>query len=175
VRDDVVPHWSDVEAQREYVYNQIEGWPLWRPYTPHPSEQERAVEAALRGEPEQLAALILQPNPQLEPDTWKLVAEFVKGERNPLTGRRKGEVGRPPESKELLRENSAVHEAAEYFFIIREVLARNYPLQSKANIRDRAMFLAAEPNITQETLENYLNLPKRRRRLPYRILGYEEE
>src|SRR5215831_17852319 len=52
--------------------------------TPLPPQ---TVEAALRGEPEQLAALILQPNPQLEPDTWKLVAEFVKGERNPHTGR----------------------------------------------------------------------------------------
>jgi hypothetical protein len=174
VRDDDIPPWSNEEAQLEYIYNQIEGWPLMRPYR---SEEERAVEAALRGEPEQLADLVCQSNPQqLAPDTRTLAHELMTGKRNPRTGRPEGEAGRPPMSEEQLRESRAVHEATEQFFIIREVLERDYPQQSKADIRDRALLLAEElTGVAQETIKNYRDLPKKRRRLPYRVLGYEEE
>lgn len=172
MRDDDVPRWSDEKAVLEYVSNQIAGWPLIRAYS---AGEEKAVEAALRGEPEQLAALIRQPDQQLAPSTLALVAEFLTGERNLTTGRLKGEPGRPRMSEERLRASKAVHEAAEQFFIIREVLKRDYPGQSKADIRDRAMLLVEElTGVLQKTLANYLDLPKKRRRLPYRILGYEE-
>ena len=120
-----------------------------------------------------MAALIRQPNQQLAPSTLALVAEFLTGERNLTTGRLKGEPGRPRVSKERLSKD--VHEAAEQFFIIREVLGRDYPGQSKADIRDRAMLLVEKlTGVLQKTLQNYLDLPKKRRRLPYGILGYEE-
>jgi hypothetical protein len=168
------PRWSDEEAQLKYVFDRlIGGWPRF--YPRGWNEEKAAVEAALHGKPKQLANLIRRPNSQLAPSTWALVAEFVEGGRSPHTGRRKGEAGRPPMSKEQLRERT--HKAAEIFKVLRDTLPLIYPKQSKVDIRDRAMSLAGKLSggVETDTLKNYLDLPKIRRRRPYRIFGYEEE
>jgi hypothetical protein len=174
--NDDIPPWDDEEAQLEYILNQIQGWPLMRPYL---SEEERAVEAALRGDLEQFKAFI-KTNPQLAQSTRDLIVEFLDCKRSLHNGKTDGKPGRPRDSEEQLRQNTSVHEAAEQFFIIRDILDHDYPKRSKADIKDRAMLLAEELNgVTDAALVKHLKLTKseriNKRRLPYRVLGYEEE
>jgi hypothetical protein len=167
VRDDDVPRWSNEEAQVKFVAKQIKstlsilgaqtilGFFL--------SEEDAAVDAALHGNPKHLATMIRRhPNPQLKPNTWELVADLVEGKRT------KGKVGRPRMSEQQRRQSSPVHRAAESVFLIRKVLERCYPDQSRTAIHNRALSLAENlTGVSQDTLKNYLDLPKRRR-LPWR-------
>jgi hypothetical protein len=167
------PRWSNEEAQLEYVRNRVLGY--WSLEFPYRTEEERAVEAALRGKPKKLAALIRQPNPQLAPSTWALVAEFVEGKRSLRSGRAKSKSGAPRQSEKQRRARAIAHQAAEIFFVIRDTLPRIYPKQSQADIRDRALLLAATlKGVETETITNHLKKSKDDR-LPYRIYGYEEE
>jgi hypothetical protein len=170
------PRWGwddeDLKAQLEYVIDRWVGY--WTVDFPLRSEEERAVKAALRGKPKKLAELLRQPNLQLAPSTWALVAEFISGERNLRTGRRKGEAGRPHQSEKQRRQNSKAHRAAEIFLVIQSGLSVIYHEQSKAQIHDRALLLAElQTGVSEETIKNYLEKPK----LPYRVRvsGYGEE
>src|SRR5262249_14797816 len=81
------PRWKDEEAHLEYVRKRIlAGWTLVFPFR---SEEERAVEAALRGDLRKLKAFI-KTNPQLTQRTRDLVVEFLGGKRSLRTGRAKG-------------------------------------------------------------------------------------
>jgi hypothetical protein len=168
------PRWHDIDAQLEYMRERfLVGWCLMFPYR---TEEELAVAGALLGKPEKLAALIRQPNPRLAPSTWVLVAEFIEGKRNLVTGRLKdGKGGAPQQSEKLRRAHNRAHQAAEIFFVIRDTLPWIYPNQKKAQIRDRALLLAAKLKRIRRTstIQNYLDKPKAER-LPYRIYGYHE-
>ena len=168
------PDWRDEEAQLEYIRNQITGWPILFPYR---SEEERAVEAALCGDPEQLIELRLNPDLQLQPSTRKLADEFARRERNWGNGRAKGKPGRPRGIEEQRRKNNPTHRAAERFLVIRDLLALVYTEQSDRDIYDRAMQLAIKLTglkIKNETLQNHRD-KVREQRPPYRVYGHQEE
>jgi len=176
-----VPPWNDEKAQATYFYERlILGWSRF--YPPNYFEEKAAVEAALHGKPEKLMEMIRpidgQPNPKitkLTANTWELLIELATGERNPLTGVLKGKgPGRAPLSIEELRDDT--HLAAEAFKILRDALPIHYPKQTKADIGKRALELAGKMyGVESNTIRNYLDQPKTRRRRPYRAYGYEEE
>lgn len=172
------PRWCDEDAQLEYVRERIlAGWTLVFPYR---SKEQLAVEAALRGKPQKLADLIRQPDTQLAPSTRALVAEFLDGTRKLSTGRAKGETkndaGAPKQSEKLRRAFSPAHRATEIFLLLRDMLPMIYPKQSEADIRDRAMLLAAMmvKGVSTKAIQNHLDKSKDDR-LPYRIYGHHEE
>jgi hypothetical protein len=131
------------------------------------SPEEEAVERALRGDLEMLANLIRPSNfpPEfdisddweLSPATREIVAEFLTGERNLKTGRRRGEPGRAVQSVEQRRAQNRVHRAADEARIIIVILKRHYPSRSRDKILDRAAKIAAERNgARHETLLRHL-------------------
>jgi hypothetical protein len=107
-----------------------------------PEKEEQAVTAALRGDLKLLVDLIRawhhppefhlrdEINPavkNLSPDTWEIIAQFLTGERNLQTGRRRGEPGRPVQSVEQRRADNPVHRAADEARVIIAILKRHYP------------------------------------------------
>ena len=179
------PRWNDEdeEAQLEYVRNRIlRGWFLVFPYR---SEEERAVEAASRGDLRKLKAFI-KANSQLAQSTRDLIIEFLGGKRSLRTGRAKGDslggkrsakgkAGRPRMSEMKRRPRSPAHLATEIYLVLRGILPMIYPNKSETDIRDRAMYLAAKlKGVGTEAIQNHLDKSKNDR-LPYRVYGYQEE
>jgi hypothetical protein len=138
-----------------------------------------AVEAAMCGDVEPLA-MLLRPfsgellglpdevNPaikRLSPDAWEIIVQFLTGERNPKTGKLRGERGPRKKSAEERRAESPVHGAAAEVDTIRAILRRSYPDQHNSQIRDRAIEIAAQRNgVEASTLAKYLRRPRKDRR-----------
>jgi hypothetical protein len=142
-----------------------------------PEGERAAVAAALRGDIQPLVDLIApEPDPDglfanppcympgevnpmvatLSPATWNLICEFLTGQRNPRTGRCKGERGRPKMTAEARRKQTPTHDAADEFLVIRDILRRLYPEQSAGDIRDRAEEIAKKRTKTRiASLQNY--------------------
>jgi hypothetical protein len=137
-----------------------------------PDREREAIGAALRGDLEPLVDLIrpLHHPPEfhfpdainpavkhLSPDTWEIVAQFLTGERNLKTGRRRGEPGRPVQSVEQRRADNPVHRAADEFRVIFIILKRHFPNRSRNEIEYRGAKIAAERNgARHETLLRHL-------------------
>jgi len=152
---------DELKAIANLVYAEIyrDGWP--------PTEQA-AVAAAMRRDLEPLADMLrpianlrglpYKPNPaikSLSPDTWALIVEFLTGQRNLRTGRRKGEPGRPKMSAEERRARTPTHNAADEFSVIVDILQRLYPEQSAGQIRDRAEEIAKARTGARASVQTY--------------------
>jgi hypothetical protein len=122
-------------------------------------EEARAVEAAMRGDPSELARLIeiwsghnaadrAEPNPiAISAATWKLVVEFLRGQRSLTTGRHRDDEqrGRRRMSDEERTRRTPIHEAATEVSAVARVLEAEYrdQVQSETDIRDRARYVVA--------------------------------
>ena len=98
---------------------------------------------------------------------WRLIWEYPKPSPPSRTGRR----GRPKISEELRRAKNPIHDAADQFYMIHEVLKEFYPHESRAVRRERALTFAAENNwpVRSTTLAEHLHRNrKNRRRVPLR-------
>jgi hypothetical protein len=94
---------------------------------------------------------------RLSPDAWEIVAQFLSGERNLKTGRKRGEPGRPVQSVAQRRADNPVHRAADKFRVIFIILKRRFPNRSRNEIEYRAAKIAAERNgARHETLLRHL-------------------
>ena len=139
------------------------------------SYEEEAVQRALRGDLRMLADLIrpgcyppeenISDDLELSPATREIVAQFLTGERNLKTGRRRGEPGRPVQSFEQRRAHNPVHRAADQARVIILILKRHYPNRSRNEIEYRAAKIAAERNGSRyKTLLRHLARSARDRR-----------
>jgi hypothetical protein len=118
--------------------------------------EEEALAAAQRGDLRPLVNLIrpwgAEINPIvkfLNPPTWQIISEFLTGERNLKTGRRRGEPGRPVQSVEQRRAQNPVHRAADEARVIIAILKRHYPNRSRDDVEYLAAKIAAERNGAQ--------------------------
>jgi hypothetical protein len=152
---------------------------IYRKPEPGPNE-ERAVEAALRGDMEPLVDLILptihlplssrrlEVNPNirtLSPDTWVLIAEFLTGKRNLRTGKPKGMSGRKRLSEQERRGISHTHDADDEIDVIAAILTKHYPDKTVREVAKRAKEMAAmRHHIGVETLIKYRGRPQKDRR-----------
>jgi hypothetical protein len=187
-----LPRWSDESAISKLVAEEIEQAELeeerlfyshYAPQIPgvpvswiNAGIERDAVAAALRGDIAELAGLLNPEHPynklrkipirsRLSPETWRLVVQFLTGERNLRSGRLKGERGRPQMSSEERRAASPVHDAADEVLSIKIILHQLYPDQDRGQINDRAIAIAARRGGTApSTLSKYLNRPRRDRR-----------
>ena len=158
------PDFKAVEALLDE--EMVAGWP--------PDTERAAVAAALRGDTQMLADMV-RPIPGMGPipddvnprikhlsvDAWALLAEFVAGDRNPLTGRRKGEAGRPRMSRVQKRERNAGHGAAAEVPAIRAILRRLYPEKGAHDVVRRADQIA---QLRADIATSMPNLRRRARR-----------
>ena len=155
-----------------YALAMAEAYRGWPPTTEH-----AAVEAALRGDVKPLANL-LRPehgmgivpdkvSPEIEHfslETWTLIANLLTGERNLKTGKLKGERGPRRRSEEERREINPVHDAADHVPVVAAVLSRLYPGKRKAEVRRRAIEIAARlMRADAEVLKLHLNRGRRLR------------
>jgi hypothetical protein len=164
-----LPRWNDeaaVTKQTELVKEELEAAAMdeerefyFLPWHTHPGvpvseicayAERNAVEAAERGRVGQLADLLRPDNPMnrypfvpgspirslLSPTTWMLVADL-------LIGRHKRKPGRPKMTAEERRAMNPIHDADDMFPAIVDIVRRLYPKQTQADIRDRAMLIAA--------------------------------
>jgi hypothetical protein len=151
------------------------GWPI--------GDEKGAVEAARRGDMEPLANLLRplvsppefeipdEVNPKikyLSPATWSIIADFLTGALNPRTGRVKGRPGRPKLSEEERRAKNRVHDAADEFAVIRDMLRYLYPERCSAEINLSAEYIAQDRARIKTSV---LNLRKRRRKTGHRVWG----
>jgi hypothetical protein len=124
-------------------------------------KENAAVEAAKRGDLVALIELLRGPHLDwLQPETVELVIEFMTGKRNPQTGRRRGEgkVGASEMTPEEKAAKNPLRSAAAEFDLIRGLLRKLYPAESRRAIRKHAFELAAErASVKPERLDNYLN------------------
>jgi hypothetical protein len=122
--------------------------------------EKAAVEAAKRGDLVALVNLLRGPHRDwLQPETVELVIEFMTGERNPRTGRRKGErqVGASKMTTEEKAAKNPLLNAAAEFNVIKRLLREHYPSEPYSEIRKRALKLAAErASIEPERLGDYI-------------------
>jgi hypothetical protein len=95
---------------------------------------------------------------------WPLLWEYPKPSPPARTGKR----GRPKISEELRRAKNPIHDAADQFYMIREVLKDFYPHESRATIHERALTFAAENSCLPEHLQRR---KKDRRRVPSQTLA----
>jgi hypothetical protein len=128
--------------------------------------ERKAVSAAQRGEPERLGDLVRLGRPLVTSDARRLAIELITGERNPRTGRRKGERGRPKMSRNERRAKNPAHDAAGEFPMIREILRRHYSKQPSKQISDRAEELA---KLRAKTTTSVHNLRMRARKTGHKI------
>jgi hypothetical protein len=109
---------------------------------PEPSEEEKAVGAAMRGKPEALADLV-KAGVTLSPATRQLAAELLTGKRNPKTGHYKsadnpGGGGRAKMSKAERAERTPTHHAANYCYpAVMQVLQQEYPPKPEWTDKDK--------------------------------------
>ena len=117
-----------------------------------PETEEGVREAALSGWTEPLALLIQQHVDPVEgfakvdrisPEIWRLVMEYVRGERNPKTGKRKGDRGPRKKTSAERRATTPTHDAADFVPVIQTYLREAYPKQDRGEINDRALKIAA--------------------------------
>jgi hypothetical protein len=134
---------------------------------PEPSEEEQAVEAAMRGKLDKLANLIESGVP-VAPATRRLAAEFLSGRRNPKTGKPKGVSGRAKMSKDERAARTPTHNAAKYYVpAVERVLRREYSGLTPEDYRDRALYIAGLMSGKKDkTLAKYRN---RSSREPHKI------
>jgi hypothetical protein len=180
------PNWNDDRALAKYVartideiesenerqfYNQ--NWDTYPGITA--SEwveivEETAVKEANRGNAEYLAGLVHPKSPlnvhrpggkpireQLQPATWRLIADI-------MVGRHKRRVGRPKKSADERKQDYPVHNAAAEVRTIKRILGNCFPDRDPSDIHDRALEVAAcRHHVRAETIRNYLKRPKSRR------------
>jgi hypothetical protein len=157
-------HGDDASKDLRAVFDLVmaegsRGWP--------PTSECAAVEAARRGDVKPLANLLrpvcgmgLAPDkvsPEIERfslETWTLIADFLTGERNPKTGRMRGEPGRPKMSTEERRARNRAHDAIDEIPVIRAILRRLYPEQDANQINDRAEEIAQRRKNIAVSLQN---------------------
>lgn len=135
---------------------------------PPPTAEERAaMEAAQRGEPEQLARIV-ETGP-CHPEVARLAAQFIRGERDPRTGKQQRPLDeRDPRTGKLRRrrgpskitarerrQRNPVHDAADEFEVVRDMLRELYPEQSARDINDRAEQIAKKRTGTRVSVMNY--------------------
>ena len=117
-----------------------------------PETEAGIREAALSGWTEPLALLIQQHGDPVEgfprverisSEIWRLVIEFVRGKRNPKTGKRKGERGPRTKTSAERRATTPTHDAADFVPVIQTYLREAYPKQDRGEINDRALEIAA--------------------------------
>jgi hypothetical protein len=123
-----------------------------RERTALPESEAGVREAALSGWTEPLALLIQQHvNPvegfrkveRISPETWHLVLEFVRGERNPKTGKPTGRRGPRKKTSAEKRRDAGTHDATDFVPVIRTYLREAYPKQDTRQIHDHALKIAA--------------------------------
>jgi hypothetical protein len=162
---EIVAAW---EAKLRYFHNFAEQAISGDEFSRFKHAERTAVEAALRGEPLPLGELLRSENQEwLEPETRELMIEFITGERNPRTGKRKGEPGARKMTADERWEASPIHRAAGEVRLLKRQFRRLYPSQSSAAVRERSVQIAAgRAGITPESLRAHLN---RSRNAPHRI------
>ena len=168
------PPWNDDDenyTQLEYVLDRWLGY--WTVDFPIRSDEERAVEAASRGDRKKLIAFI-KTNPQLAQSTRDLIIEFLDGKRL-LSGKAKGKRGPRRQSEKQRRAFNITHQAAEISLVIQSGLSLIYPEKSEAQIHDRALLLAEMlTGVSYKTIQGHLEKSKNQR-LPFRVYGHYEE
>ena len=165
--------WPSSERTKEL--EAMHGLMMTEAYRMPPVEGELAAcNAAKCGNPEPLVFLLQRyfglvegfgTVERLSPETCRLVIEFVSGERNPKTGKKKGELGRRKMSPDERRNRWPTHGAAELFPIIQEILRSAYPGVKTKDVRQRAIEFAAKKRVPRERLQKHLarSLSDRRR------------
>jgi hypothetical protein len=148
------------------------------PPTVEQTHEQEAVEAAKFGKPKELADYLeIEAHHlktarheyvlRLTPATLRLVAEFLRGDRNLKTGRAKGEKqrGRAKMSAKERAIKNPVHDAARFDFpAVMQVLREEYRGHRAEHYRDRAIAVVERmTGVKKKTLRNYLNRPKRGR------------
>jgi hypothetical protein len=130
------------------------------------NNEDAAIKAALHGDIAPLAALLLSEDEcWMEPSTRELMAEFMTGDRNPQTGRRKAGRGRPKMTREERLKINPIHRAADEVAVLRQRLRQLYPMQSVTTVRKRAIDLAAKrTGVASEKLRRHLRRAKNDRR-----------
>jgi hypothetical protein len=122
---------------------------------PPPTAEERdAMAKALRGEPEQLASLVTSGRCRA-PAALRLAAEFVRGARDPRTGKPRRGRGRPKMSSAERRARNPIHDAADEFDALRDIVRALYPGQSAEQINGLAERVAQERTGTKTSVLNY--------------------
>jgi hypothetical protein len=196
LREIPVPQWMDEDAVTKLVEKELDDAEsnaeykfAMLPWDTHPGisgnellhgMERDAVAAAERGDIGPLADLLRPEHPLNEHPlfggnpirshfsamTWTLVADFLTGERNPRTGRLKGKPGRSKMTAEERRAMNPVHDAADMVPVIADILLLHYPEQTPAQIRDRALSIAAGMKGVKsaETVNFHLNRAKNDRR-----------
>lgn len=120
------------------------------------AEEGEAVAEALRGRPEQFAHLVASGQCRA-PAALRLAAEYVRGERNPRTGKLNRKPGRPKMTAVERRARNPIHDAAEEFPLIKQILKEFYGAEVTAReIHDRAEAIAQERAGTKSSLSYYL-------------------
>jgi hypothetical protein len=137
-----------------------------------PTEDD--IRASVRaGCPETIARLLHQDAmsgfPKVErisPETWRLVIEFVRGERNPRTGKRTGDRGPRKKTSAQKRKEAGVHDAADYVPVILAYLREAYPEQDRRQIHDLARKIAGRiKGVEPETIAAHQKRGRNRRAL----------
>lgn len=134
--------------------------------------EKSAVAVAYRGDIVPLTELLRDPHRNwLLPNTVELVVEFMTGKRNPQTGRPKGKpkgkgaVGRRKMTSEQRLAANPIHRAAFEATVLKQELRQRYRSQKAAEVRERALELAAKRNnVELGRLRRHLKLSKNDRR-----------
>jgi hypothetical protein len=137
------------------------------------SNEQSAVEAALRGNPRALGDLMPSRKPDgtlvnvkryksIRPETATLIGEILRGERT-KTGRELGKPGRPKmaEGKKLKQWPTPI--ARHLCWLVLLILQRWFPEQPEEVIRERALEFAASKTerVTVVTLRTHMGKNKR--------------
>jgi len=145
-----------------------------RKQPPPPTAEERAaMEAAQRGEPEQLACLV--ETGRCHPEVALLAGQFIRGERDPRTGKQQRPLDeRDPRTGKLRRkrgpskvamderrQRNPVHNAADEFEVVREMLWALYPEQVATEINHCAERIAKNRTGTRVSVSNYRKRAKK--------------
>jgi hypothetical protein len=124
---------------------------------PPPTAEERgAMEAALRGEPDQLTRLV-EGGRCNAPSARRMAAELMTGARNPRTGKLKRKSGRPKMSRRERRARNPVHDAADEFVALRDMLLALYPEHRGEQINGLAEKIAKARTGARASVQNYLH------------------
>jgi hypothetical protein len=135
--------------------------------SPPTAEEGAAMEAAQRGDPEQLARIV--ETGHCHPEVARLAAQFIRGERDPRTGKQQRPLDqRDPRTGKLRRrrgpskmtarkrrQRNPVHDAADEFEVVRDMLRELYPEQSARDINDCAEQIAKKRTGTRVSVMNY--------------------
>jgi hypothetical protein len=185
-----LPRWSDESAVARLVDEEIERAELeeerlfythYAPQLPgvpesriNASIERNAVAAAFRGDIAELAGLLDPEHPynkhrkvpirsRLSPETWQIIIQFLTGARSLRSGRLKGERGRPKLSADERRAMNPVHDAADEFYAIKNILKRLYPKQPSDQIEYRAERIAQDRANITTSIRNLLRRPRKGR------------